>query len=228
MSLLTLDAHIAAHPALTLAQRQRLGIEPNGTPLHDDGILGPRTRSGLFLPIQCEADAHPLVYKAVEMALVGARESAAGNNHGYFPHIFMSRLPYDARADQEAFRDQKSGLWCAGFGGWVIQQVYGPKAPYSWSARTLARQWLAHGERVDLKDVQPGDVLCWRREASDGNPAAGHFGFCAERTDELLIAIEGNGTRRGGAVGVYGYSLANQAARGKNPQELLIIARRPR
>lgn len=225
MTVYSLEDHQRLWPDLTLAQRQRLGIEPDGTPLDDDAILGRRTRAGIYL----EPDAwHPIVAKCVELALLGARESG-GNNCGYWPRLFMNKLtpPHDPAADQAIWHGKKNGLWCAGFGGWVARQVYGPPAPYSWSARQLARLWAAGGERVELEDVQPGDAICWRREDPE-NGAAGHFGWAAAKTSELLITIEGNGSRRDGAVGVYGYSLADRARRGKRePQDLIIIARRP-
>lgn len=223
--MLTLDQHIEAYPALTPTQRQRLGIEPDGTPLDDDGILGRRSRSGLYLAPDA---AHPIVAKCVELALLGARESG-GNNCGYWPRLFMTKTtpPHDPAADQAVWHGKKNGLWCAGFGGWIARQVYGPRAPYSWSARTLAQLWAAGGERINLDDVQPGDAVCWRRE-EPGHPAAGHFAWCVDKTSELLITIEGNGARREGAVGVYGYNLADHARRGKRePQDLIILARRP-
>ena len=219
----TLADHKRLWPSLTLAQRQRLGVEPTGRPLDDDGIEGPRTRSGLYIAPDQD---HALVMAAFKMALIGAREDG-GNNCGYFPHIFMGFLDYDPSADHAPYRGKRQGLWCAGFASWVIRAVYGERAPRSWGARELTRKWATGGRRIPLVTLaEAGDVICWRRE-EPGEPAAGHVGIVVGRTDELLLVVEGNGTRRQGAVGIYGYSLAKRAKRGTEaPQDVLMIARR--
>lgn len=222
----TLGEHVAAFPNLTLKQRQRLGVELNGTPLNDDGVEGPKTRGAIYVSPHQD---HRLLKTAFDMALLGAREDGA-NNSGYFPHIFMAKKAYDADADRDVFKSVRQGLWCAGFVSWCLWRAYGPRAPFSWSARTITRMW-AHGKSggktiLDVADALPGDVICWRREVP-GEDAAGHVGIVIGLFGSLLLVIEGNGGRAGGAVGVYGYDINDKARRGrKDPQDVLLLARR--
>jgi hypothetical protein len=225
--MLTYDEYRAAHPKHTIDQMQRLGVEPNGVPLKDEGVVGPKTRSGLFLNPDGQ---HELVETMIWLSLHNARESG-GNNCGYWPAILMGMNNYVATDDQRKWHGVPQGLWCAGTVSWAIWQTYGPGQPKSWGARELGRLWARRPGTVikDLDDAQPGDVIVWRREAADGNKAAGHVGVIGDKTDSLLLVMEGNGGRTEGAVGLYGYSLANEAKRGRrNPMEVLMIARRPR
>ena len=42
----TYDEHVAAFPDLDVATRQRLGVEPSGLPLNDDGKVGRARAAG--------------------------------------------------------------------------------------------------------------------------------------------------------------------------------------
>ena len=219
-------------PASTL---QRFGVEPSGAALDDDGVVGPRTRGGLFL--DPDTLTHPLTREMARLATLGAREEG-DNNQGRWPAFFMGdktlvdltpELIAAFAADQVArWKARTQGPWCAGCMSTVIRLAYGPGQPHSHGARELARLWARRpGREVRLEDTQEGDIVAWRREAADGNPAAGHIGVVVTRTDDLLLVLEGNGGRKGGAVGLYGYTLKDKAARGRaKDQEIITIARR--
>lgn len=219
-------------PASTL---QRFGVEPSGAPLADDGIVGPRTLRGLF--VDPDTLTHPLTREMARLARLGAREEG-DNNQGRWPAYLMGdKTLVDLTPEQIAafaadqvarWRARTQGPWCAGCMSTVIRLAYGGGQPHSHGARELARLWArAPGRALKLGEAEEGDIIAWRREAADGNPAAGHIGVVVTRTDDLLLVLEGNGGRRGGAVGLYGYTLKDDAARGRaKDQEVLTIARR--
>lgn len=223
MSTYDLAAHLALFPELTIAQRQRLGVEPSGAPLHDDGVVGPRTRSGIYLAPRAH---HKLVDKAAWAALQGAREEG-GNNRGQWPALFYGALDELPELDAARWRTVQQGPWCAAFVSWCIREAYGAGHPQAWGARRLVRRWAdAPGRKVSLAETQAGDLIAWRREVP-GEPAAGHVGIVAARANGLLLVLEGNGSRRHGAVGLYGYSLREGAKRGTSkPQDAILFARR--
>ena len=212
--------HLALYPDLSTAQRQRLGVEPSGLPLNDDGIVGPKTRSGIFISPR---HTHELLDVALRPAVQGAKEE--GNNRGAWPALFFGVL--DALPEQDAarWRAVEQGPWCAAFASWVIREAYGPGHPQAWGARRLVRRWAeAPGWGVSLAEAQAGDLIAWRRDVP-GQPAAGHVGIVWGRSEGgLLLVLEGNGSRRAGAVGLYGYRLRDGAKRGALAVEL--VARR--
>ena len=219
--------HVAAYPDLTTAQRQRLGVEPSGRPLDDDGKAGPKTLSGIFIAPSAE---HDLVDTALRPLMQGAREEgkpgALSNNRGYWPALFMGDLEQEmSEADRERWRKVEQGPWCAGFVSWVIRTAYGAGQPQALGARLLTRLWAAKpGKAVAVSEAQAGDLIAWRREVP-GKPAAGHIGIVWGRSPSgLLLVLEGNGSRRNGAVGLYGYSLREGAPRGT--QHVTLVARR--
>lgn len=225
MTIYNYTDHCAAFPDLTTPQRQRLGVEPGGTPLDDDGIVGDLTRSGIFIDPRHE---HRLVDKALWAALQGAKEegkAGKNNNRGPWPATFMGDLEAGfSEADRERFRRVEQGPWCAGFVSWAIREVYSDGQPQALGARLLTRLWSQRpGRAVALATAEPGDLICWRREAKD-QPAAGHIGIVAGRANGLLLVVEGNGGRKRGAVGLYGYPLRSGCKRGD--QEVILVARR--
>lgn len=228
----TYEEHVAAYPDLDVATRQRLGVEPSGLPLNDDGKVGPRTRSGLFVAPRAE---HDLVDTALSLALLGAREEG-GNNRGRWPGYFMGEralrdltpAQIAALSPEDVARwsrvTQKS--WCAGGASTIIRLAYGAGQPSSWGARQLVRRWAAKPGRTifDVDDAQPGDLIAWKRDVP-GQPGAGHVGIVWGRSPSgLLLVVECNGSRKSGAVGLYGYSLRDGAKRGK--LEVVQLARR--
>lgn len=231
MTTYTYDEHLAAYPDLDTATRQRLGVEPSGRPLDDDGIAGPKTRGGIYIAPRA---AHKLVDAYLRLALLNAREEGS-NNSGRWPALMMGQkelrgfTPEDIVAMSEggvAFWSKiKQGPFCAGAASTAIRLAYGDGQPQSLGAKQLGRRWAAKpGEIVRLDDAQPGDLVIWHRVAASGNPAAGHIGVCAGRANGMILTLEGNGSRRNGAVGLYGYSLREGAKRGT--QLIVMLARR--
>lgn len=227
----TYDEHVAAFPDLSVAQRQRLGVEPSGLPLNADGIAGDLTRAGLFVSPRAE---HKLVDTALSLVLLNAREEGK-NNSGRWPGYAMGEPALHGMTPQQiADMDaadvarwsrvtQKS--WCAVGASTIIRIAYGPGQPSSWGARQLVRRWAAHpGRSVALSLAQPGDLIAWKRDVP-GHPSAGHVGIVWGRSPSgLLLVLECNGSRRNGAVGLYGYSLRDGAKRGS--LEVVQVARR--
>jgi hypothetical protein len=81
MTTYTYTEHLAAFVDLDTATRQRLGVEPSGRPLDDDGLIGPKTRGGIFL---APVHGHRLVAQMLRLVLLNAREEG-GNNRGRWP-----------------------------------------------------------------------------------------------------------------------------------------------
>jgi hypothetical protein len=217
--------HVDAYPELTVAQRQRLGCEPGGTPLDDDGIIGRRTRSGIYLAPRAE---HRLVDNMLRLSLLNAREEG-GNNKGRWPAWLMGQqqllglTPEDIAQMSEGAIARWSGVqqgpFCAGTVTTAIALSYGPDQPASLSAKVLTQRWSRKpGQVIALADAQPGDLICWNRDGG------GHIGVVAGRHDGVLLTVEGNGSRKNGAVGVYGYGLRDGAQRGT--QYVILLARR--
>lgn len=231
MTTYTYDNHRNVYPDLTLEQRQRLGVEASGRPLNDDGIEGPKTRAGIYLAPVSE---HRLVAAYLRLSLLNAREEG-GNNRGRWPAYTMGQkelrgftpeviATMDA-TDVARWSKIKQGPTCAGTASTAIRLAYGEGQPQSLGAKQLGRRWAARpGEVVRLDDAQPGDLVIWHRVAASGNPAAGHIGVCAGRANGMILTLEGNGSRRNGAVGLYGYSLREGAKRGT--QQIVMVARR--
>lgn len=228
----TYEEHVAAYPDLDVATRQRLGVEPSGLPLNDDGKVGPRTRAGLFVAPSAE---HKLVDTALSLVLLGAREEG-GNNRGCWPGYFMGEKALRDLTPAQITALSPDGVarwsrvtqksWCAGGASTIIRLAYGAGQPSSWGARQLVRRWAAKPGRTifDVDDAQPGDLIAWKRDVP-GQPGAGHVGIVWGRSPSgLLLVVECNGSRRGGAVGLYGYSLRDGAKRGK--LEVVQLARR--
>lgn len=222
----------------TVQMMQRFGVEASGAPLKDDGIAGRKTMAGIY--ISPEDLAHPITIGLAEYAQLGAREEG-GNNHGRWPAHFMRdkkigpMTPRDVAALPAAeiarLAKIEQGPTCAGTIERVLIGVMGAAAPRSLGAREMGRLWASGpgGQVVKLEDAREGDLIVWRRETADGSKTAGHIGGVVGKTQSLILTLEGNGGRDDGAVGLYGYTLADEAARGRaKNQEVIMIARRPR
>lgn len=233
-----LDFPAASKLGRPVPELQRFGVEPSGAPLDDDGIVGRRTQGGLFL--DAGSLTHPLTLQMARLARLNAREEGK-NNQGRWPGYFMGEKRLAALTPEEvaalgaaeiaAWSKITQGPFCAGTVTTAIRLAYGRGQPASGSARGLTALWARRpGQEIPLDELataQEGDLICWRREAADGNPAAGHIGVVVCVHGGLLLVLEGNGARRGGAVGLYGYDLASGAARGRDKdQEVVMLARR--
>jgi hypothetical protein len=233
--LMGLDAHRAAYPYLLPSTRQRLAVNPDGAPLDADGRLGPRSLAALYADLMQLLQSHPLIAAMTIHALAGAGEEGGGNK-GQWPGVALARAadPRIGRRvrhpawDPHAPRDRadaltySGGAWCAGEMSLAITQVYGDRIDLtSWGAADLLQRWLRAGAAIEVspEDARPGDLIAWR----DLDGSGGHVGCVAGRDRELLLTLEGNGSRRWGQVGLYGYTAAQDYARGR--QELLRIVR---
>jgi hypothetical protein len=227
----TYTEHVAAYPELTVAQRQRLGVEPSGRPLDDDGLVGPRTRSGIFV---APVHEHRLVAQLLLLTLLNMREEG-GNNRGRWPAWTMGepalkdhtpeQIAEMSAAEVARWARVQQGAHCAGDMSTAIRLAYGPGQPASQGAQALVRAWARKpGRPVALSEAQAGDLISWERHV-EGQPGAGHVGgVCGRSPSGLLLTLEGNGSRRNGAMGLYGYSLHEGAPR--DTQHVTLVARR--
>lgn len=235
MILRTLEAHRDAYPYLLPSTRQRLAIRPDGRPLDADGRLGKQSEGALYADLMELLQSHPLIAAMTLHALAGAGEEGGGNK-GQWPGVCLARgadprigarkrhpdwdphAPRD-RADALAY---SGGSWCAGEMSLAITQVYGDRVDLtSWGATDLTARWLKAGAGVEVsaEDARAGDLIAWR----DLDGSGGHVGCVAGRADDLLLTLEGNGARRWGQVGLYGYARAQGYTRGR--QALLRLVR---
>jgi len=107
--------------------------------------------------------------KAVDLAREEIRNGArewGGNNAG---------------PDVEKYRDGNggSGPWCASFQYWLektARAARGLSMPFAYTpgARKLYRLFVQHGMRVELRDIQVGDLVLWGRGPKGG--WQGHVG----------------------------------------------------
>lgn len=184
---------------------QRLGVEPDGTPLRPDGRVGWRTSSARYLdPL---AVTHPVAAQALIGLLCGAEESGA-HNSGWWPERVNGGGDEGAHARWRA-HPWRQGAWCAGYVSWCLLQAYGGAAPYILGAQRLGRAVADQGLRVGLTQIQPGDLLVWDRDGPDpgddpGNDMSGHIGILAAIHGNYAWAIEANTGPRG-AVRAYRY-----------------------
>jgi hypothetical protein len=219
----TFDEHVKSFPSLTVSQRQALGVEAvTARPLAIDGAAGPRTQSGMFVSA---TSSNPLLDTALYFLFAEAREEG-GNNMGSWVEAFMTqRLQIRGNPNwRSTIRGGQQGSWCSGFTSKCIQETFGQSSSYSWSARALTTQILRTGKRIQARDCQAGDIICWQEEI-DGKPVSGHVGIVFAVFGDFVFVIEGNGSRRLGQVSIYAYRISTNLQRGK--QALWAIARLP-
>lgn len=112
---------------------------------------------------------------------IGHGEHGA-NNMGF--HINKYRVGASPRG---------GGAWCATFVSWCLEQGWHgmgntsacPVLRSNGAAQLVAR-CERYGRRVDFKDMQPGDVLLWKR--TGGN----HVNLCYNLFDKEFTTIDGN------------------------------------
>lgn len=221
--------HVIKFPWLTVDQRQRFGVDRDTLQgLTPDGVAGPKTKNGIYVEPRSDC---ALVAKSLWAAEQRAQEDESrGNNDGVWPALFYGALKDEAFSEQDRakFASVQQGPWCAAFVSWCIREVLGAGQPQAWGARKLVRRWAtAPGAVIKyLASAQPGDLVCWRREVP-GEPAAGHVGIVYGVCGDLLFVVEGNGSRKHGAVGVYAYRISLKGRRGADsPQEIVLVGRR--
>lgn len=75
--------------------------------------------------------------------------------------------------------------WCSAFVNFIAFLLGKPR-----SKSLAARSWLTVGQPVELKDAQRGDdVVILKRGL---NPAQGHVGFYAGRSNDRVLVLGGN------------------------------------
>ena len=73
--------------------------------------------------------------------------------------------------------------WCAGFVN-AIERKCNAKG----TGKLNARSFLKYGEPVDLADVQPGDIIVFKR----GLPWQGHVAYYVQDADDEILVLGGN------------------------------------
>lgn len=73
--------------------------------------------------------------------------------------------------------------WCAAFVGAILKRAGLPS-----SGSLLARSYSQYGNRVQLKDALPGDIVVLSR----GEPWQGHVGFYAGHDSSTITLLGGN------------------------------------
>lgn len=101
--------------------------------------------------------------------------------------------------------------WCASFVGAVLAQVGLPN-----TGKLNARSYLDWGDRVQVPDAQPGDIVVFWRGARDG--WQGHVGFLVGWDGDNPIVLGGN---QGDAVSIKPYPRNRllQVRRAKMPRK---------
>lgn len=74
--------------------------------------------------------------------------------------------------------------WCAAFVGSVLKNT-----GYGNTGSLAARSYLQYGKRVVVEDIQPGDIVIWKRGDS---PWQGHVEIVAKKRGMFLDVIGGN------------------------------------
>lgn len=221
--MISYDEHVARYP-LWASARQRLGCDAQGAPLDDDGVVGPRSRAGLYL--DTASITIPSLLALVAMTLAGGRDDGGGNDRGRWPRACMQRSAGRGSVDPQSPRDRldsepAQGQWCAGGLSTALWIAHGQLAPHSWLARELGDLVAAWGSEVsDVRALLVGDVIVWQRPAGDG----GHVAQVAAIHGGRVYCLECNTSRRESAVGLISYALPDLD---RGQQRLHRIARLP-
>jgi len=152
-----------------------------------DGKAGKLTRGGAFYVSEPHDD--DLVQAAYMYLRQGARE-IGGNNRGPFVAHF-----FDKPADH-VFKGPAQ--WCAAFTSRCLLDVYGEEARefQTWGARRMGDKFERAGARVDLSEIEHGDIITWERTDSLSK-YAGHVGVVCYVDDAHVCVVEGNAGRHG-------------------------------
>lgn len=195
----TFEALRSAYPSLPIEVLQRFGHEQGLIkPLVADGIIGPKTKSGIYLDPQAVLSAGCTPAKvALDELLAGARE-IGGPNAGPWVHKY-------ARLSPGATLGTDRGAWCAFFASWVLDawaKLHGKSHPKEGGARAVVRD-LAH--QLDVRRglfalLRVGDLIAW--PSMTRASWAGHVGFVAALDASGVYTIEGNVDLRPGVDGV--------------------------
>lgn len=187
---MTFDQLRAAQPDLPVDVLQRFGHEAVSIrPLVCDGIVGTRTKSGIYLDPQAVRDAGCTPAKVALAELLAGAAEVGGPNAG--PWV----IKY-ARLSPGATLGTDRGAWCAFFASWVLDQwarLHGKSFPKEGGARAVVRD-LPH--QLDVKrslfaQLQVGDLIAWPSTTRAAS-WAGHVGIVAAKDQAGLYTIEGN------------------------------------
>jgi hypothetical protein len=218
--MISFDAHVALYPMWN-SERQRLGVDAQGRPLDDDGLIGPLSRGGRYLD-RASVEV-PSLKVLLDAAIAGARDEG-GNDRGMWPTAHMSLTLVDPQAPRNRPGGQQ-GPHCAGGLSWAMVIAYGAHAPAQlanktrWSARDFGDLVAAWGSDARGLPVQVGDVLVWQRAGGGG-----HIAQVAAVDAEHVYCLETNTSRRESATGVIAYKLPHLE---RGSQRLHMVARPP-
>ena len=156
-------------------------------PLAIDGKAGPLTRGGTFYVSEPHDD--DLVLAAFEYLRQGAREIGGNNRGPWVNHFFDKAEDYELKGPAQ---------WCAAFVSRCLLDTYGEEARefQTWGARRMGDKFAKAGARVELSEIEHGDIITWER-VQVGHPYAGHVGIVCYVDDDHVCAIEGNAGRLG-------------------------------
>jgi uncharacterized protein (TIGR02594 family) len=118
---------------------------------------------------------------------IGTKEWKNGHN----PKV----VQYFADVGHSWVKDDETA-WCAAFVGAMLKRAGMPQ-----TGKLAARSYLEWGERVDLDEAQPGDIVVFWRGSRDS--WQGHVGFYVSRDGDGIQVLGGNQANR---VGIETYS----------------------
>lgn len=156
-------------------------------PLAIDGKAGKLTKGGVFYVI--EPHDEDLVHAAFAYLRAGAREIGGNNRGPWVNHFFDKPEDYELKGLAQ---------WCAAFTSRCLLDTFGEDARefQTWGARRMGDKFEKAGARVELSDIEPGDVITWER-VDAASSYAGHVGVVCYVDDEHVCVIEGNAGRHG-------------------------------
>ena len=161
---------------------QRMGFDPRGRPLAEDGIAGKLTKGGRYLDPRVITT--PIAREALKDLLAGAQEEGRPNDGAWV----------------RGYMRNTRGPWCAGSSSTWLARAHGDGVPYKRGARRLGlavAKASSVGKIEDPFELEPDDLLILNRDGPDegtdpNDDWSGHVGVIAAVDDDWIYTIEGN------------------------------------